>query len=195
MVLKKALYNADLFIDDNSKPTHRDGRTNRSDIIDYIISSPAIFNKIQNLTLNNDLSSDHSAILFNFSTNLNKSILPSIKVKLYHKTDRDSINSSLSKHLTILQEQILNLLSSENADPINIINNTATILSDTFTTFITISRKKLLNQILVFLFPFNYSLNKIKRAFIQTRNPFIKSALNATTKKIKKLIKNHRTTD
>ena len=190
--MKKALYNADLFIDDNSKPTHRDGRTNRSDIIDYIISSPAIFNKIQNLTLNNDLSSDHSAILFDFSTNLNKSILPSIKVKLYHKADWDSINSSLSKHLTILQEQILNLLSSENADPINIINNTATILSDTLTT---ISRKKLLNQILVFLFPFNYSLNKIKRAFIQTRNPFIKSALNTTTKKIKKLIKNHRTTD
>ena len=45
MALKKALYNADLFIADNSKPTHRDSRTNSSDIIDYIISSPAIFNK------------------------------------------------------------------------------------------------------------------------------------------------------
>ena len=131
LALKKALYNTDLFIADNSKPTHRDGTTNKSDIIDYIISSPAIFNKIQNLTLNNDLSSDHSAILFDFSTNLNKSILPSIKVKLYHKADWDSINSSLSKHLTILQEQILNLISSENDYPINIINNEATIFSDT----------------------------------------------------------------
>ena len=41
----KALYNADLFIADNSIPTHRDSRTSSSDIIDYIISSPAIFNK------------------------------------------------------------------------------------------------------------------------------------------------------
>ena len=131
LALKKALYNTDLFIADNSKPTHRDGRINKCDIIDYIISSSAIFNKIQNLTLNNDLSSDHSAILFDFSTNLNKSVLPSIKVKLYHKADWDSINSSLSKHLTILEEQILNLISSENADPVNIINNAATILSDT----------------------------------------------------------------
>ena len=51
MALKKALYNADLFIADNSKPTHRNSRTNSSDIIDYIIYSTGIFNKIQNLTL------------------------------------------------------------------------------------------------------------------------------------------------
>ena len=36
---------------------------------------------------------------------------------------------------------------------------------------------------------------KIKRAFIKTRNSFLKSALNGISKKIKKLIKNHRTTD
>ena len=64
------------------KPTHRDSRTNSSDIIDYVISSPANVNKIQNLTLNNDLSSDHSTILFDFLTNLKKSIIPPIKVKL-----------------------------------------------------------------------------------------------------------------
>ena len=130
MALKKALYNADLFITDNSKPTHRDGRTNKSDIIDYIISLLAIFSKIQKLTLNNDLSSDHSAILFDFSTNLSKFMLSPIKVKLYHRVDWDSINSSLSKQLTILQEHILNPISSDNADPINIINNAATILTD-----------------------------------------------------------------
>ena len=84
---KKALYNADLFIADNSIPTHRDSGTNSSDIIDYIISSPAISNKIQNLTLNNDLSTDHSAVLFDFLTNFNKYILFSIKVKLHHKAD------------------------------------------------------------------------------------------------------------
>ena len=109
---------------------HRDSRTNTSDIIDYIISSPAIYNKIQNLTLNNDLSSDHSAILFDFSTNISKSIPLLIKVKLYHKADWESINSSLSKQLAILQDQILNLISSGNSDPINLINNAATILTD-----------------------------------------------------------------
>ena len=109
---------------------HRDSRTNTSDIIDYIISSPAIYNKIQNLILNNDLSSDHSAILFDFSTNISKSIPLPIKVKLYHKADWESINSSLSKQLAILQDQILNLISSGNSDPINLINNAATILTD-----------------------------------------------------------------
>ena len=127
MSLKKALYNADLFIAENSKPTHR---KNTSDIIDYIISSPAISNNIHNLTLNNDLSSDHSAILFDLSTNINKSTPPLIKVKLYHKADWDSINSSLAKQLAIVQDQILNLISPGNPHPTNIINNAVTILTD-----------------------------------------------------------------
>ena len=128
MALKKALYNADLFDAENSKPTQRNSRTNTSDITDYIISSPTIYNNIQSLTLNNDLSSDHSAILFDLTTHINKSTSPSIKVKLYHKADWDSINSSLAKQLTILQDQILNLISSDNPDPINI--NAAIILTD-----------------------------------------------------------------
>ena len=36
---------------------------------------------------------------------------------------------------------------------------------------------------------------KIKRAFIKTRNPFLKSTLNAISKKNKKQIKSHRATD
>ena len=130
IALKKALYNADLFIAYNSTPTHRESRIKTSNIIDYVISSPAVFNKTQNLTLNNNLSFDHSAILFDFLTNLNKHIIPPIKVKLYHKANWDSTDSSLSNHLTILQDQILDLLSFENDDPINIINNAATILTD-----------------------------------------------------------------
>ena len=77
MALKKALYNADFFIVDNSIPTLRDSRTNNSDIIDYIISSAVIFNKIQNLTLNNDLSSDHSAFLFDFVNKLQQNYFTS----------------------------------------------------------------------------------------------------------------------
>ena len=62
-----------------------------------IFSSPAIYNNIQNLSVNNDLSSDDSAILFNLTTNINKSVSRPIKVKLYHKAKWGSINSSLSK--------------------------------------------------------------------------------------------------
>ena len=86
---------------------HRDSRTNTSDIIDYIISSLAIYNNIQDLSLNNDLPPDHSAILFDFSTNINKSIPFQIKVKFYCKAEWDSINCSLSKQLAILQAILL----------------------------------------------------------------------------------------
>ena len=157
MVLKKALYNADLYIADNSIPTHRDSRTNASDIIDYVISSPAIFNKIQNLSLNSDLSSDHSAILFSFLTNLNNCIVPSIKVKLYHKADWGSINSSLSNQLTILRDQILDILSSENADPINIINNTATALTDSILNIYNTLPEKTIKPNTSLPFDINYS--------------------------------------
>ena len=197
-VLKKALYNAGLFIVDSSISTYRDSRTNSSDIIDYIISSPSIFNNIQNLTLNNDLSSDHSAILFDFLTNFSKSILPSIKVKLYHKDDWDSINSFLSNQPTILQDQILDLTSSKNTDSINIINNTATILTDTILNiYNTLPEKTIKSNTSI---PFAIQLlvkqkRKTERAFIKTRNPFLKIALNAISKKIKKQIKNHRTID
>ena len=102
MALKKALYNADLFIAANSKPTHRGIKTNTSNIINNKISSPAIFNNIQNLNVNNDLSSDYCAILLDFSTNINKSTPSPIKIKLYHKADWDSINSLLCKQLAIL---------------------------------------------------------------------------------------------
>ena len=114
-------------------------------------------------------------------------MLPFVKVKLYHKTDWDSINSSLSNQLTILQDQILDLTSSENTDPINIINNAATILSEKTikpNTSITFAIQLLVKQ-----------KRKIERAFIKTRNPFLKTALNAISKKLKKQIKNHRTID
>ena len=157
MALKKALYNTDLYIADNSIPTHRDSRTNASDIIDYVISSPAIFNKIQNLSLNSDLSSDLSAILFDFLTNLNKCIIPPIKVNLHHKADWGSINSSLSNQLTILRDQILDLLSSENADPINIINNAATTLTDSILNIYNTLPEKTIKPNTSLPFDINYS--------------------------------------
>ena len=187
MALKKALYNADLFIAENSKPTNRDSRTNTSDTIDYIISSPAIYNNFQNLTLNNDLSSDHFTILFDFLTNINKSPLP-IKVKLYNKAEWDSINSSLSKQLAILQDQILNLISSNNHDSINIINNAALIPIDSIMSIHNnFPEKKIKSNSST---PFSVQFlrrqkRKIKRVFIKTRNPFLESTLNAIPPKNK----------
>ena len=93
LALKKALYNIDLLIADNRKPTHKDGRTNKSDIIDYIISSPAIFNKVQNPTLNNDHSSDHYAILFDLLTNLKLKSVFANKIELKDKNlERTIVN-------------------------------------------------------------------------------------------------------
>ena len=65
---------------ENSKPTQRDSTPNTSDITDYIISSPAVY--LQNLTLNNDLSFDHSAIHCDFSTKIKNSIPLPINAKL-----------------------------------------------------------------------------------------------------------------
>ena len=153
-----------------------------------MISSPAIYNNILNLSLNNDLSPDHSAILFDFLTEINKSIPFPIKVKLYRKTVWDSISSSLSKQLAILQDHILNLISSENPEHINIINKTAIILVDTIMSIHNILREKTIKsntsvplsaQLLI------KQKKKIKRAFIKSRNPFLKSALNAISKKSK----------
>ena len=172
MALKKALINADLFFADNSKPTHRDDRTNKRDIIDYIIFSPAIFNKIRNLTLNNDVS---LITLLSFST------FKLTSTNLYFLSSRSNYITKL-----ILQEQILNLISSENADPINIINTAATILSDTILNIYNNLPEKIIKPNTSIPLPIQLLIKqkrKIKRAFIKTRNPFIKSALNAITKK------------
>ena len=101
--------------------------------MDYIISSPTIYNNIQNLFVNNYLSSDHWAILFKFSSNINKSTSPPIKVKLLHKAYWKSMNFSLCNQSAILQNQISSMITSENPDPITIINNAANILTDIIT--------------------------------------------------------------
>ena len=117
---------------------------------------------------------------------------------MYHQADWDSLNSSLAKQLAILQDKILNLISSDNPDPINIINNAAIILTDSIMNIHNnLPEKNIKPNTSV---PFSIQLlikqkRKIKRAFIKTRNPFLKSVLNAISKKIEKLIKSHRTTD
>ena len=109
---------------------------------------------------------------------MSKSTSPPIKDKLYHKADSDSINSSLTKQLTILQDQILNLISSDNPDSINIINNAAIILTDSIMNIHnSLPEKNIKPNTSV---PFSIQLlikqkRKIKRAFIKTRNPYRKS--------------------
>ena len=92
---------------------------------------------------------------------------------------------SLNK-LTIW-EQILNLISSNNADPINIINSAATILTEAIlNNYNNLSEKIIKPNTST---PFSIQLlikqeRKIERAFIQTRNSFLKFAMNAISKKI-----------
>ena len=148
-----------------------------------MIPSQAIYNNVQHLFVNNYLSSDHWTILFKFSTNINKSISPRIKVKLLHKTYWKSINSSLSNQSAILQSQISNILSSGNLDPITITSNAANILTDIIADIRNHLAKASLNpntsisltiQLLI-----KQEQRKNKTAFVKSRNAFIKPALNA----------------
>ena len=79
------------------------------------------------------------------------------------------------------------------------INNAANILTDIPSwTLITSFQKNPLNPTLAFHLPTNFLSNKketLKRAFIKSRNLFLKSALNAIFKTIKKQIKSHRSAD
>ena len=115
-----------------------------------------------------------------------------------HKADWDSINSSRAKQLAILKDQILSLIYSDNPDPINIINNAVIVLTDSMINiYNNLPEKNIKPNTSV---PLSIQLlikqKKIKRAFIKTRNPFLKSALNVISKKLKKLIiKSYRTTD
>ena len=126
---------------------------------------------------------EYYVILFNFLTNLNKSMLHPVKVKLYHKADWNSINFSLSKHLTTLQEQILNLISSDNVDSINIINNADTILTGTILNIYKNLPEKIIKP--NSSIPFSIQLLIKQRAFIKTRNPFFKSAMKKVKNKLK----------
>ena len=89
------------------------------------------------------------------------------------------------KQLHFFQDQIFVLINSDNIDPINIINNTSNILTDTIMNTHNHLPKKLSNHTTAFQVPFNFRWNKkSKRAFINSRNQFLKSALNAISKKL-----------
>ena len=93
----------------------------------------------------------------------------------------------LSKQLDILQDQILSLITSDNPDPINIINNAAIILSESIMNIHNNIPEKTLEpntSVILSIQLLIKQKRKIKRAFIKTRNPFLKSALNAVSKKI-----------
>ena len=197
IALKKALYNAGLFIADSSISTYTDSRTNTRDIIDYIISSPSIFDNIQNLTLNNDISSDHSEILFYFLTNFNKSILLPLKLSYIIKLSGTQLTLLFLINLLSYRIRFLILHFLKTLIPINIINNAATILTYTILNIYNNLSEKTIkpNTSIPFAIQLLVKQKKIERAFIKTRNPFLKTALNAISKKIKKEFKNHRTTD
>ena len=119
-------------------------------------------------------------------------MLPPIKVNLYHKADWDSIISSLSKQLIFYKIRflVLYLLTTLILLTLSIIQ--PLFLLTLFWIFTTIFPKKTIKPNTSI--PYSIQLlvkqkRKIKRAFIKTRNPFLKSTLNAISKKIKKQIK------
>ena len=171
--MKKVLYDADFFIAKTKIPIHGSSRTNTSDILDYVISS------IQNLSISKDLSLDHAAILFNFTIKINKSVYPSIKVKIYYKTNWNSINAFFSSQLANLQDGISNLINSKNPDPINIINNAANILTDIIIDIHNHLPEKTIkpNTSIPLTTHLLIKQQKIKTAFMKNRNPFLKSTL------------------
>lgn len=146
---KKSFYGPDIFVAEKNISKQRDSRTNTRDITNCVISS-LFYNNIQIILIKNELSSGHSAILFNFGTKINKSISPPFKVKLYHKANWDHINSSFSNQLAALQDQISHLINSKNSDFINIINKAAKILTETIMNIHNYFQKKSSNGTLAF---------------------------------------------
>ena len=169
IALKKALCNADFFTAENSILTHQDRRTNSSDIIDYIISSLAIYNNIQNLYLNMIFLQTIQPFFSTFQLTLTNLFRFQL---LYHEANWDSINSSVSKQIAILQDRTSHLISPENPDPINIIYSAANHQNK--------------HQHSTYHSTSHQTKKKIKKAFIKSRNSFLKSVLNAISKKIKK---------
>ena len=103
--LKKALHDAGLFNAENDIPTHRDSKTN--------------LQQHSNFSIDNNLSPDHSAILFNYTNKINKYTSPLAKVKLYHKANWGSTNYFLFNQLAFFQGKISDLNNVKNPDPIN----------------------------------------------------------------------------
>ena len=81
--------------------------------------------------------------------------------------------------------------------PINIINSAATILTDIILNIYSTLTEKTIkpNTSIPFAIQLLIKQKKIERAFIKTRNLFLKTALNTISKKTEKQIKDHRTAD
>ena len=189
----------DLHLVDNDQPTHFNEKQKKEYLLDLIWSTPGAYFNINSLNINKDLSSDHYALLFNYNTTLSELLKDPIKVKLYHKANWKNINNSLTHKLNILKTQIDDLLSQNNSDPINILNNTANLLTD----LITKTKDEIPEKTLKFK---NSSIpndirtlikekRKIKRDYIKTKSLFMKQELNKISKHIKKLIKEHKKND
>ena len=108
---------------------------------------------------------------------MNKSTLLPIKIKLYHKANRASSNSSLSKQLAILEDMITNLISSDNLHPINFINNAANILTGTI--------MNIHNHLSASSTPYQTKKKKLKECLLNPEIIFSKGLRTLYPKKLK----------
>ena len=103
-----------------------------------------------------------------------------------------------SNQLAILQDQVSSLISVNNPHPINFINDAAHIITNIAMDLHNYLQEKIIltdSSILFNIQLLTEQKRKIKRIFTTTRNPFLKYALNAISKQIKKDMKSHRSTD
>ena len=154
-------------------------RFNSSHKVNFIIFSPDVNKNIQDLSINNYLSSDRSSIVFSYI------FFSSCQIQTLF-----SIKSSLSNQLAFSQDPISNLTDVNNPDPINDINNTSSILTDINVDIQNhLPEKQIIKSISSIQFIIELLLKlkqKIKRELIKTRNTFLKYALNVISKTILK---------
>ena len=123
-------------------------------------------------------------------------MLPTIKFKLHHNAGWDSVNSSLTKQLTLLEKQVLNLISSDNADPINIVNNAATILTDAILNIYNNLPEKIIKPNTSIAFSIQLLIKQKSKELLSKQGIlYLSLPWTPFPEKFKKLIKSHRATD
>ena len=115
-------------INDNG-PTYTNDITGKEDVKDLIFASPKMMETFQYFWVDEDLGSDHRAIIATFSSQPLTHNKPKNRILLYHKADWTAINNSITNEMTKLH--LDHTSSTETID-----NYTSTLTSVIQTTII-----------------------------------------------------------
>ena len=84
-----------------NEPTYTNDATGKEDVKDLIFASPKMMETFQDFWVDEDLGSDHRAIIATSSQPLTHD-KPKKKILLYHKADWTAINNSITNEMTKL---------------------------------------------------------------------------------------------